>query len=175
MSFSNVAVSFIILATASTLFRAGHRDVETTRQAAEALRPLAGDAAYVLFAIGLIGSGLLAVPVLAGSASFAIAELLGWRAGLNETFHRARRFYLVFGASVGIGIALDLVRASPMKMLFYSAIVNGLAAPPALVIIMLIANSKEVMGRHRNTRLLNVLGWAATLLMAIAGVAMLAI
>ena len=172
MTFSNAVQYFIILATASTLFRAGQHDVETTRQAAEALRPIAGDAAYVLFAAGLIGSGMLAIPVLAVSASFAIAELFRWRSGLNETFWRARHFYVVFGASVGIGIALDLGRASPMKMLFYSALVNGLAAPPLLVIIMLLANNDRVMGEHTNTRLLNGLGWAATLLMIVASMAM---
>jgi NRAMP (natural resistance-associated macrophage protein)-like metal ion transporter len=175
MCFSNIVQFFIILSTASTLFRAGHRDIETTRQAAEALRPIAGDAAYFLFALGLIGSGLLAIPVLAGSASFAIAELLAWRAGLNETFHRARRFYLVFGASVAIGIALDVFRANPIKMLFYSAIVNGLAAPPLLIVIMLISSNAAVMGDRMNSPLLNALGWAATLLMTVAGVAMLVI
>src|SRR5437773_657081 len=134
MTFSNLVQFFIILATASTIFRAGVRDIETTRQAAEALRPVAGDAAYALFAIGLIGSGVLAIPVLAGSASFAIAELLGWRAGLDEPFRRARRFYLVFGVAVAIGIALDLFGDRPIRMLFYSAIINGVAAPPLMVI-----------------------------------------
>lgn len=174
MTFSNLVQFFIILATASTLYRAGHRDIQTTRQAAEALRPLAGDAAYLLFAIGLIGSGLLAVPVLAGSASFAIAELLGWRAGLNETFHRARRFYLVFGAAIAIGIALDVFSTSPIKMLFYSAILNGMAAPPLMVIIMLVANDRRVMGGRANSRTLNTLGWLGTALMIAASVGMLA-
>jgi NRAMP (natural resistance-associated macrophage protein)-like metal ion transporter len=172
MSFSNLVQFFIILATASTLHRAGHRDIETTRQAAEALRPLAGNAAYILFAIGLIGSGLLAIPVLAGSASFAIAELRGWRAGLNEPFRRARRFYLVFGAAVAIGIALDVFSASPIRMLFYSAILNGVAAPPLMIIIMIVANNPRVMGERTNTRTLNVLGWLATALMGVAGVGM---
>ena len=172
MSFSNLVQFFIILATASTLYRAGHRDIETTRQAAEALRPLAGDAAYVLFGIGLVGSGLLAIPVLAGSASFAIAELRGWRAGLNEPFRRARRFYLVFGAAVAIGIAIDVFSASPIRMLFYSAILNGVAAPPLMIIIMLVCNNRKVMGKWTNTRALNVLGWLATALMAAAGAGM---
>jgi NRAMP (natural resistance-associated macrophage protein)-like metal ion transporter len=172
MSFSNFVQFFIILATASTLYRAGHRDIETTRQAAEALRPLAGNAAYLLFSIGLIGSGLLAVPILAGSASFAIAELRGWRAGLNEPFRRARRFYVVFGAAISVGIALEVFSASPIKMLFYSAILNGVAAPPLMVIIMLVANNTKVMGEWTNTRPLNVLGWIATALMAAASVGM---
>lgn len=172
MTFSNLVSYVIIVTAAATLYRAGQRDVQTTGQAAEALRPLAGDAAYLLFAIGLIGSGLLAIPVLAGSASFAIAELRGWRAGLNERPRRAKRFYGVFVAAVGIGIVLDLFSASPIKMLFYSAILNGLAAPPLLVVIMLVANSGTVMGEWTNSRTLNVLGWAATALMLVAGVAL---
>jgi len=173
MTFSNVVQFFIILATASTLFRAGRHDIETTRQAAEALRPLAGNAAYALFAIGLIGSGLLAVPVLAGSASFAIAELLGWRAGLDEPFRRARRFYVVFGVAIAIGIAIDLVGQAPIRMLFYAAILNGIAAPPLMMIIMLVANNDRVMGPWTNTRALNTLGWLATALMTAASVGML--
>jgi NRAMP (natural resistance-associated macrophage protein)-like metal ion transporter len=170
MTFSNVVQYFIILATASTLFRAGIHDIETTAQAAEALRPLAGQAAYVLFAIGLIGSGLLAIPILAGSASFAIAELRGWRAGLDQPFHRARRFYIVFAAAVIVGIALDLFSASPIRMLYYSAILNGLAAPPLMVIIMMVANDRRVMGNRTNSIALNVLGWGATALMWMAAV-----
>jgi len=172
MAFSNIVQYFIILATASTLFAAGHRDIATTREAAEALRPLAGERAYALFAIGLIGSGLLAVPVLAGSASFAIAELLGWRAGLSDSFRRARRFYLVFGAWIVVGMALEVFSARPIRMLFYSAIVNGVAAPPLMIIIMLLANNDRVMGEWTNSRALNLLGWAATGLMTAASVGM---
>lgn len=173
MAYSNLVFYFIIVAAASTLFRNGVHDIQSTRQAAEALKPVAGDSAFALFTIGLIGSGLLAIPVLAGSASFAIAELLGWRAGLNEPFRRARRFYLVFAAAVALGIALDLFRASPIRMLFLSAIVNGLAAPPLLVIIMLVANSRKVMGGQTNPRLLNIFGWGATALMTGAVLGML--
>jgi NRAMP (natural resistance-associated macrophage protein)-like metal ion transporter len=172
MTFSNLVQFFIILATASTLHRAGVRDIQTTRQAAEALRPIAGNAAYALFAAGLIGSGLLAIPVLAGSASFAIAELLGWRAGLDEPFRRARAFYAVFGAAIVIGTVLVMVSASPIRMLFYSALLNGIAAPPLMALIMLIANNDRVMGKWTNTPALNVLGWTATALMAAAGIAM---
>lgn len=173
MLLSNLVAYAIIVTAAATLFRAGRTDVQTTGQAAEALRPLAGSIAYLLFDVGLIGSGLLAIPVLAGSASFAIAELQGWRAGLNERPGRAKRFYGVFAAAIGIGVALDLVSASPMKMLFYSAILNGLIAPPLLAIVMLVANSEAVMGEWTNTRALNVLGWGATALMAAAAVAMM--
>src|SRR5262249_7453431 len=137
MLLSNVVGYFVIVTTAATLYQAGRHDIETTRQAAEALRPFAGNAAYVLFSIGLIGSGLLAVRVLAGSASSATAELLGWRAGLDETFPRARRFYSVFAVAVVLGIAVNAAGISPIRMLYLSAIVNGIAAPPLLLIVML--------------------------------------
>jgi NRAMP (natural resistance-associated macrophage protein)-like metal ion transporter len=166
MVFSNVVCYFVIVTTASTLFRAGLVQVETTRQAAEALRPAAGDGAYLLFAVGLIGSGLLAIPILAASASFAIAELRGWRSGLDETFRRAKRFYYVFAAAIAIGIALDVVRASPIRMLFLSAIVNGIAAPPLLAVIMLVASNPKVMGKWTSPPLLKGLGWCTTVLMA---------
>ena len=174
MAFSNLVQFFIILATASTLFRSGDRHIETTRQAAEALRPLAGDASYVLFAAGVIGSGLLAVPILAGSASFAIAELFAWHAGLDESFRRARRFYMVFGAAIVIGVLLVTFNVSAIQMLFYAAIVNGIAAPFLMVVIMLVANNRRVMGDCTNTRALNVLGWIATGLMSAASVGMFA-
>ncbi len=171
MTFSNLVQFFVIMGTAATLHRTGATNIETTRQAAEALRPLAGDASYWLFGVGIVGSGLLAVPILAGSASFAIAELRGWRAGLDEPFRRARRFYAVFGAAVAIGIVLDLFKASPIRMLYYSAIVNGLAAPPLMIVIMLIANNSKVMGTRVNPRTLNILGWTATALMTAAAIA----
>ena len=174
MTLSNIVMYFIIMTAGATLFRAGRHDIETTRQAAEALLPIAGPAAYLLFGIGLVGSGLLAIPVLAGSASFAIAELLGWRAGLDEPFRRARRFYYVFALAVIVGIALDVVKASPIRMLFLSSIVNGLAAPPLLVVIMLVANNPRVMGKWTNPPVLNALGWFATVLMAAAAVGLLA-
>jgi NRAMP (natural resistance-associated macrophage protein)-like metal ion transporter len=173
MALSNIVAYAIILTAASTLFRAGVHDIQTTREAATALRPLAGDGAYLLFGVGLIGSGLLAIPVLAGSASFAVAELLGWHAGLNEPFRRARRFYTVFAAAVAIGIALDLIGFSPIRMLLVSAIVNGIAAPPLLALIMLAANNHHVMGKRKNSLILNVLGWGTTVLMSVAAIGML--
>jgi Mn2+/Fe2+ NRAMP family transporter len=173
MALSNLVAYAIILTAESTLFRAGIHDIQTTRDAATALRPLAGDGAYWLFGIGLIGSGLLAIPVLAGSASFAVAELRGWHAGLNEPFRRARRFYTVFASAVAVGIGLDLVGFSPIRMLFLSAIVNGTAAPPLLAVIMLAANNQRVMGHRTNSKILNVLGWTTTALMAVAAIGML--
>jgi Mn2+/Fe2+ NRAMP family transporter len=173
MCFSNIVFYFIVLATASTLHRAGQRDIETTRQAAEALRPIAGDAAYLLFSIGIIGSGFLALPVLAGSASFAIAELFGWKAGLDLQFRQARHFYVVLGMAVVIGLVLDLFGANPIRMLFLSALVNGLAAPPLLALVMFAANNKAIMGKHTNGFWLNLLGWTTVAVMGLAGVAFL--
>lgn len=174
MTISNVVMYFIILATASTLFRAGGRtDIETSRQAAEALRPLAGDGAYALFGLGIVGTGLLAIPVLAGSASYAIAELLGWRAGLDMAPRRARRFYLVLGGAIVAGALLDNLGIGAVRMLFLAAIINGLLAPPLLLLVMLVGNNRAVMGERVNGRWLNVFGWAATAAMSAALVAFL--
>ena len=174
MFFSNVVMYFIILATGATLYRSGHTDIVTARQAAEALRPLAGEAAYILFALGLIGTGLLAVPVLAGSASYAVAEVFGWRAGLDLSPRRGRRFYLVLaGAMVG-GIVLNLVEKNPIRVLFLSAVVNGLLAPPLMVLVMLVSRDRRIMGEHANGPWLNALGWAATAVMILAAVAFVA-
>jgi len=174
MFFSNLVMYFIILATASTLYRAGQRDIQTARQAAEALRPLAGDTAYLLFALGLIGTGLLAVPVLAGSASFAVAELFGWRSGLDLPPRRARRFYLVFAGAMVVGMLLDIFDTNPIRMLFLSAVLNGVLAPPLLVLVMLVGNNRSIMGEHTNGFWLNLFGWTATVLMTAAAVAFFA-
>jgi len=171
MFFSNLVMYFIILATASTLHRAGVQDIETARQAAEALRPLAGDAAYVLFAMGLVGTGLLAIPVLAGSASFAVAELFAWRAGLDLKPRRARRFYLVFASAMAGGIALSFLGANAMRTLFFSAVLNGLLAPPLMVLVMLVGGNRKIMGEHVNGFWLRLLGWTATAIMTAAALA----
>ncbi len=171
MFFSNLVMYFIILATASTLNRAGILEIETAREAAEALRPLAGDGAYLLFALGLVGTGFLAVPVLAGSASFAVAEVFGWRSGLDLTPRRGRRFYLVFAGAILGGMLLDLGGTNPIRMLFLSAVLNGLLAPPLLLLVMLVSNNRSIMGERTNGPWLNVFGWAATALMTAAAVA----
>jgi NRAMP (natural resistance-associated macrophage protein)-like metal ion transporter len=173
MLFSNVVMYFIILATAATLYPAGHHDITSSREAAEALRPLAGDAAYLLFALGLIGAGLLAIPVLAGSASYAVAELFAWRAGLDFRWRQARRFYAVFGGAIVAGIVLDVFASNPIRMLFWSAILNGLLAPPLMVLVMLVGNNRKIMGAHTNSRSLNLLGWTATSLVTAAALAFL--
>ncbi|MEK7385343.1 MAG: Nramp family divalent metal transporter [candidate division NC10 bacterium] len=175
MFFSNLVMYFIILATASTLHRAGIQEIETAREAAEALRPLAGDAAYFLFAVGLIGAGFLAVPILAGSASFAVAELFGWRSGLDLSPRRGRRFYLVFAYAMLGGMLLDLIQTSPIRMLFLAAVLNGILAPPLLVLVMLVSSNPNIMGERTNGPWLNILGWTATVLMTAAAVAFLVI
>lgn len=171
---SNVVMFAIMLATATTLHRAGHHDIASSRQAAEALRPLAGDAAYLLFGIGLIGAGLLAIPVLAGSASYAVAELFAWRAGLDLRPRQARRFYLVLGGAILAGIVLDAFDTNPIRMLFWSAVLNGLLAPPLMVLVMLVGNNRKIMGAHVNGRWLNVFGWTAAAIMIAAAIAFFA-
>ena len=170
MLFSNVVMYFIMLTTAATLYRGGHTSIESSGQAAEALRPLAGDAAYLLFTLGIVGTGLLAVPVLAGSASYAVAELFRWRTGLALRFRQAWRFYVVLGAAIVGGIVLDVLGINPLRMLFLSAVLNGLLAPPLLVLVMLVGNNRKIMGRHTNGVWLNTFGWAAAAVMTAAAI-----
>src|SRR6202022_900417 len=156
---------FIILATAATLHKAGKTDIQSATQAAEALRPLAGNAAYVLLALGLIGAGFLGVPILTGSGSYAIAEALGWKHGLDEKPRRAKLFYGVIAASTLVGMLINFAGINPIKALFWAAVINGFLAPPVLVVIMLVANNKAVLGDGTNGRLTNVMGWITTLAM----------
>ncbi|MBK9705634.1 MAG: Nramp family divalent metal transporter [Acidobacteria bacterium] len=173
MSISVIVFYFIILTTGATLYKAGLRDIQTAREAAEALRPLAGDAAYILFAVGLIGTGFLGVPVLAGSAAYAISEAGAWRSGINEKPRMAKKFYSVVAFSMFAGMALEYSGVNAIKMLFTAAVVNGLLAPPLLVIIMMISNNPKVMGEHVNGRMLNLLGALAILVMGGAAIATL--
>jgi NRAMP (natural resistance-associated macrophage protein)-like metal ion transporter len=170
MLLSNVVMYFIILATAATLHVNGHTEIGTATEAAEALRPIAGEAAYVLMALGLIGTGILAVPILTGSAAYSVAELFGWKCGLNEEPGRAKEFYLVMTASTLVAIAICYSGITPMQALFWTAVINGFLSPPLLVVIMFIANSREVMGHRVNGRLLNTLGWTTTGAMFIAAI-----
>jgi len=174
MFFSILVMFFIMLATASTLHRSGLRDIQTAREAAEALRPLAGNAAYLLFSLGLIGTGLLAIPVLAGSASFAVSELFGWRAGLDLKPKTARRFYLVFTGAIVCGIAVGIFDTNPIRVLFLSAVLNGLLAPPLMVMVMMVGSNRKIMGEHVNGFWLKLLGWTATAVMTIAAIAFFA-
>jgi NRAMP (natural resistance-associated macrophage protein)-like metal ion transporter len=170
MLFSNVVMYFIILASAATLFRAGRTDIQTAADAAEALRPLAGDAAFVLMALGLIGSGFLAVPVLTGSSAYAVCEAFGWKHGLNKKCRDAKWFYgFIIGATVA-GAFINYVGVQPITALFWTAILNGFLAPPLLIVIMLISNNKAVMGARVNSLSINVLGWTTAAAMFAAAV-----
>jgi NRAMP (natural resistance-associated macrophage protein)-like metal ion transporter len=173
MLLSNVVMYFIILATAATLHPAGRTEVESAADAAEALRPLAGNAAFLLMALGLIGTGVLAVPILTGSAAYATAEAFGWRCGLDEKPGRAPEFYLVMGASTAAALAIDFLGVPPVRALFWTAVINGFLSPPLLVFVMFIANNRAVMGARVNGLALNVLGWATTALMFAAAVALM--
>ena len=170
MLFSNVVMYFIILASAATLFRAGRTDIQTATDAAEALRPLAGNAAYLLMTLGLVGSGFLAVPILTGSSAYAVCEAFGWKQGLNKKYRDAKWFYgFIVGATV-VGALINYLGIQPITALFWTAILNGFLAPPLLVVIMLISNNKAVMGKRVNSVAINVLGWATTAAMFAAAV-----
>lgn len=173
MFFSNLVMYFIILATAATLFQAGKTEIGSATEAAQALRPLAGNAAAALLAIGLIGAGFLGVPVLTGSSAYAMAEALGWKHGLSEKPRRAKLFYAMIVVPTLIGMCINFVGINPISALFWSAVINGVVAPPILGVVMLIANNPRVMGKRVNGRWSNVAGWATTIVMAMAAVALL--
>ncbi len=172
MLFSNLVMFCIIATTASTLGLHGITTIETADQAAEALRPLAGNLAFFLFALGIIGTGLLAVPILAGSASYALAETCGWKAGLGKTFTQARAFYSIIIIATILGIIVNFTPIKPFQMLYYTAVLNGVCAPPLLVLIMLIGNKKSIMGKYRNSRLTTWCGWFITVVMSVAAIAL---
>ena len=170
--FSNMVMFFIILTTAITLNKHHITNIETTRQAAEALRPLAGTFAATLFTLGIVGVGFLAIPTLAGSIAYAFAETLGWRQGLNKKLRQARWFYALILVSTGVGVGLDFIGINPVKALYWTAVINGLLAPFLLVAILIVAADKKLMQGQPSSRL----GWAvvaiATTAMFVAGVAM---
>ena len=172
MGFSNLIALFIIISCAATLHRNGITDIATSAQAAEALRPLAGDAAFLLFSLGIIGTGMLAVPVLAGSAAYAVAETFEWKTGLDLKLLEAREFYAIITFATLGGVLLDFTPIDPIKALFWSAVVNGVIAVPIMVVMMLLADDPKVMGAFTVTRRLKMLGWLATWTMAAAVVAM---
>lgn len=174
MLVSNLIMYFIILATALTLNASGETQIETGADAAQALRPLAGDLAGVIFAVGMIGTGLLAVPVLAGASAYAVSETFGWPRGLDEDWGRARPFYGVIAVATLVGLVIPFTGIKPMDALFFTSILNGIAAPFLLVLIMLAARSKKVMGRQTIGPVLTALGWIVTIAMfaALAGLAL---
>jgi Mn2+/Fe2+ NRAMP family transporter len=170
--FSNMVMFFIILTTAITLNRHGDTHIETSRQAAEALRPLAGRFAMTLFAAGIIGVGFLAIPTLAGSTSYAFAETLGWRQGLDKELKQARAFYILILLSTGVGVGLDFIGINPVKALYWTAVINGLLAPFLLVAILVVASDKKLMQGQPSSRLGWVLVAITTVAMFAAGIAM---
>ena len=173
MLFSNLVMFFIILTTGTVLFNGGIHQIDTVEQAAQALKPLAGNFAYLLFAVGVIGTGLLAIPVLSGSLSYIITETFGWKQGLDKKFYEAKGFYIVVTISLILGLSMNELGISPVKALIYSAILYGLTAPILIAIILHIANNKKVMGEYTNGKLSNILGFSTLILMTTAAVVML--
>lgn len=173
MLFSNLVMYFIILTTAATLNAHGKTHITTARQAAEALRPLAGQGAYLLFALGVVGAGMLGVPVLAGSSAYAVAEASAWRSSLKQKVHSARKFYGVIGISMALGMFMDFAGFNSVAMLFWSAVVNGVLAPPLIFLVVILTSDPKVMGTRVNPPLLRFLGWLTAIVMTIAAVAML--
>ena len=174
MGASNVVALFIMLTTAATLHAHGVTNIETSSDAAKALQPIAGEFAFVVFALGIVGTGLLAVPVLAGSAAYALGETLQWRVGLAERPGRAPAFYWAIAAAVLVGALLNFSPLDPVKALFWSAVVNGVAAVPIMVMIMHMASRRDVMGAFALKPWLKTLGWLATAVMTAAAVGMFA-
>lgn len=170
MFFSNLVMFFIILTSGTVLFNGGIHQIETVEQAAQALKPLAGNSAYLLFAVGVIGTGLLAIPVLSGSLSYIISETFGWEQGLDKKFHEAKAFYCVIAISLILGLMLNYIGISPIKALIYSAILYGLTAPVLIAIILHISNNKKVMGAYTNGKTSNIFGFTALILMTVAAV-----
>src|SRR5450756_396642 len=173
MFFSNLIMYFIILTTAATLHAHGHTDITTARQAAEALRPLAGNGAYLLFTLGLIGTGMLGVPVLVGSCAYAVAEAAVWRGSMADKPKSARKFYAVMAVAMVSGLALNYFGFNAVKMLFWSAVINGLLAPPLILLVILLTSSHTIMGERVNPPLLKYLGWATFGVMTAAAVGMI--
>jgi NRAMP (natural resistance-associated macrophage protein)-like metal ion transporter len=173
MLFSNVIALCIVIATAVTLNLHGTTNIQTSAQAAEALRPVAGDFAFAVFALGIIGTGLLAVPVLAGSAAYAVSEVFGWRAGLSHGFHEARGFYSIIIAATGIGTLMSVFQVDAIRALVWSAIVNGVISVPIMVVMMWIGQSRRLMGNLTMSMRHRFFGWGATSVMAVAVLVML--
>lgn len=170
MFYSDLTAYFIILATAVTLHVAGITDINTAAQAASALRPLAGDFAFILFALGILGVGLIGVPVLAGSGAYALSEAMDWKSGLERKATDARGFYGIIAVSVLAGLGIQYLPISPMKALFWSAVINGIVAVPLMVVVILLVSKKSVMGAYTASRPIVVLGWIATAVMGSAAV-----
>lgn len=173
MLLSNVVMFFIMLTTGTVLFTSGVHHIDTVDQAAKALEPLAGRLTYLIFALGVVGTGLLAIPVLAGSQSYMLAETFGWKAGLDKKFPKARAFYISIIISLLVGLSLDFLGISPIKALLYTAILYGLTAPFLIAIILLIGNNKNILKENTNSKLSNILGFITLIIMSVAAVALI--
>lgn len=173
MLLSNMVMFFIILTTGSILFNAGIRQIDTVEQAAKALEPLAGELTYAIFALGVMGTGLLAIPVLAGSQSYMLAETFGWQAGLDRKFTKAKPFYLSIIVSLLVGLSLDFLDISPIEALLYTAIAYGLTAPILIAVILHIGNNKKIMKKNTNSSYSNVVGFITLALMSASAVALI--
>lgn len=174
MLFSNIVMFFIILVTASTLGKHGIQNIETANEAAQALEPLAGPFAGLLFALGIIGTGLLAIPILSGSISYAVSETLGFKEGLYRKLKQAKGFYTIIIGATLIGLLINYLPIPPFRLLYYTAVLNGICAPPLLILIMLISNNKKIMGEYTNKRLSNILGVTITLVMSLSAMLLIA-
>ncbi len=168
MTVSGFVMYFIILTTGTVLFQGGIHQIDTVEQAAIALKPLAGNLAYLLFAVGVIGTGLIAIPLLSGSLSYIFTETFGWEQGLDKKFHQAKGFYTIIAISLLLGLSLNYVGISPMKALIYTAILYGLTAPVLIAIILHISNNKQIMGENVNDLKANIMGFAALIIMTLA-------
>jgi NRAMP (natural resistance-associated macrophage protein)-like metal ion transporter len=173
MLLSNIIMFFIILTTGSILYNSGIRNIDTVDQAAKALQPLTGKFTYLAFSIGVLGTGLLAIPVLVGSQSYMLAETFGWQAGLDKKFPEAKPFYISIIISLAVGLSLDFLQISPIKALLYTAISYGLTAPVMIAIVLHICNNKKIMKTHVNSKLSNALGFITLLIMTAAAVALI--
>ncbi|MCX6786009.1 MAG: divalent metal cation transporter [Candidatus Komeilibacteria bacterium] len=173
MIFSNFTTFFIVVTTAETLFKNGLYNITSAAEAAMALRPLAGDLTYFLFTLGIIGVGLLAIPVLAGSAAYALAEIFNLREGLFFKWRQAKGFYTIIGLAILTGVLMNFIGLNPIRALIYAAVLNGLTAPVFIFMILKAANSQKIMGQFTNSRLVNIFGWLTFIFMAGAGLAFL--
>lgn len=173
MTFSGFVMYFIILTTGTVLFKEGIHRIDTVEQAASALKPLAGNLAYLLFSIGVIGTGLIAIPVLSGSISYIITETFGWEEGLDKKFHEAKAFYVIIALSLLLGLLLNYIGISPVKALLYTAILYGITAPVLIAIILHISNNKKIMGDNVNSRTENILGVMALTIMTVSAAVLL--
>jgi NRAMP (natural resistance-associated macrophage protein)-like metal ion transporter len=168
MGFSGLVMYFIILTTGTVLYNSGVHQINTVEEAALALKPLAGNLAYLLFAIGVIGTGLIAIPVLSGSLSYIFTETFGWKQGLNKKFHQARGFYVIIAISLLLGLSLNYIGISPIDALIYTAVLYGITAPVLIAIILHISNNKKIMGKYTNGRITNILGFTALSIMSVS-------